>query len=95
MPQGFKVAIGFQSYDLTRIANVRVADMVLAEASFPGCGIERTMPFFCSKPPHQLSVFRTHLTELNALWTFLRRPNLTGPDGRFIRVWALVGCPTR
>jgi len=35
MPQGFKVAIGFQSYDLTRIANVRVADMVLAEAAFP------------------------------------------------------------
>lgn len=36
MPQGKKVAIGFQSYDLTRIANVRVADMVLAEAAFPG-----------------------------------------------------------
>lgn len=44
MPQGKKVAIGFQSYDFTRIANVRVADMVLAEAAFPG--IERTMPFF-------------------------------------------------
>jgi hypothetical protein len=61
MPQGKKVAIGFQSYDFTRIANVRVADMVLAEAAFPGCGIERTMPFFLSykSPPHQLSVFRT------------------------------------
>ncbi|CAN4085143.1 unnamed protein product [Withania somnifera] len=59
MPQGKKVAIGFQSYDLTRIANIRVADMVLAEAAFPGCGIERTMPFFLEKPPHQLSIFRT------------------------------------
>ena len=94
MPQGFKVAIGLQSYDLTRIANVRVADMVLASAAFQSSsinsllsGIERTMPFFVlEKPPHQLSVFRTHLTELNALWTILRRPNLTGPDGRFIRV---------
>lgn len=54
MPQGKKVAIGFQSYDLTRIANIRVADMVLAEAAFPGCGIQRTMPFFLEKPPHQL-----------------------------------------
>ncbi|KAI5664330.1 hypothetical protein M9H77_23653 [Catharanthus roseus] len=35
MSQGKKVAIGFQSYDLTRIANVRVPDMFLAEAAFP------------------------------------------------------------
>lgn len=35
MPQGKKVAIGFQSYDFTRIASVRVADMFLAEAAFP------------------------------------------------------------
>lgn len=31
MSQGKKVAIGFQLYDLTRIANIRVANMVLAE----------------------------------------------------------------
>lgn len=83
MPQGKKVAIGFQSYDLTRIANVRVADMVFAA---PDAELKEPCLIY-DHPPHQLSVFRTHLTELNALWTFLRRPNLTGrPDGRFIRV---------
>ncbi|KAI5659414.1 hypothetical protein M9H77_28207 [Catharanthus roseus] len=35
MSLGKKVAISFQSYDLTRIANVRVPDMFLAEVAFP------------------------------------------------------------